>query len=133
MKKDFGGLGIPNLQDLNICLIGSCIKRYIQSEGDLWRKVLDAKYNTRNPNILSCHDPQPSTFWKGVRWASKEVKFVYKWQVGNGRSIKFWEYIWFGNSLLATQFWDLYFVSNQNKIKPFLRSGMAMRLEIILE
>jgi hypothetical protein len=133
MKKDFGGLGIPNLQDLNICLIGSCIKRYIQSEGDLWRKVLDAKYNTRNPNILSCHDPQPSTFWKGVRWASKEVKFGYKWQVGNGRSIKFWEYIWFGNSLLATQFWDLYFVSNQNKIKPFLRSGMAMRLEIILE
>jgi hypothetical protein len=35
MKKDFGGLGIPNLQDLNICLIGSWIKRYIQSEGAL--------------------------------------------------------------------------------------------------
>jgi hypothetical protein len=66
-------------------------------------------------------------------WASKAVKFGYKWHVGNGRSIKFWEDIWFGNSPLATQFWDLYFVSNQNKIKPFLRSGMAMRLEIILE
>jgi hypothetical protein len=46
-------------------------------------------------------------------WASKAVKFRYKWQVGNGKSIKFWEDIWFGNSTLATQFWDLYFVSNQ--------------------
>jgi hypothetical protein len=45
----FGGLEIPNLQDLNICLIGSWIMRYIQSEGALWRIVLDAKYNTKNP------------------------------------------------------------------------------------
>jgi hypothetical protein len=55
MKKDYGGLGIPNLQDLNICLVGSAwIKRYIHGEGSLWKKVVDAKYNTRNPNILCC-------------------------------------------------------------------------------
>jgi hypothetical protein len=47
MYTNFGGMGIPNLQDLNICLIGSWIKRYIQSEGALWKKVLDAKYNTK--------------------------------------------------------------------------------------
>jgi hypothetical protein len=35
MKKEYGGLGIPNLQDLNICLVGSWIKRYIQGEGSL--------------------------------------------------------------------------------------------------
>jgi hypothetical protein len=28
MKKEFGGLGIPNLQDLNICLVDSWIKGY---------------------------------------------------------------------------------------------------------
>jgi hypothetical protein len=33
MKKDFGGLGIPNLQDLNICLIGD--QEIHQSEGAL--------------------------------------------------------------------------------------------------
>jgi hypothetical protein len=38
MKKHFGGLGIRNLQDLNICLIGSWVKRYIQSAGALWKK-----------------------------------------------------------------------------------------------
>jgi hypothetical protein len=31
----------------------------------------------------------------------------------NGKSIKFWDDIWFGNSPLTTQFWNLYFVSNQ--------------------
>jgi hypothetical protein len=49
MKKDYGGLGIPNLQDLNVCLIGSWIRRYINGEGSLWKRVVDAKYNTKKP------------------------------------------------------------------------------------
>jgi hypothetical protein len=113
MKKEFGGTGIPNLQDLNLCLIGSWIKRYIQGEGALWTKVIDAKYNTRNPNILSCQDVHTSIFWKGVMWASMAIAIGYRWKLGNGKSIKFWEDIWFGNSPLAVQFWYIYFVSNQ--------------------
>jgi hypothetical protein len=46
-------------------------------------------------------------------WASRAVAVGYKWKVGDGRSIKFWEDIWFGNSPLATQFWDIYIISNQ--------------------
>jgi hypothetical protein len=46
-------------------------------------------------------------------WAAKAVKFGYKWKVGDGRRIIFWENIWFGNTNIATQFWDLYFVSNK--------------------
>lgn len=49
LKKEFGGTGIPNLQDLNVCLIGSWVKRCISSEGSLWRKIVDAKYNTKSP------------------------------------------------------------------------------------
>jgi hypothetical protein len=64
-------------------------------------------------------------------WATKAVKFGYKWHVGNGKSIKFWEDIWFGNSPLATQFWDLYFVSNQQN-KTISDIGMARRLEVLL-
>lgn len=62
MRKEFGGMGIPNLQDLNLCLIGSWIKRYIFSEGSLWKRVMDSKYNTKRPNILCCNDPHPSQF-----------------------------------------------------------------------
>src|SRR5512132_3262073 len=32
MKKDFGGLGIPNLQEINICLLGSWIKRFYEED-----------------------------------------------------------------------------------------------------
>jgi hypothetical protein len=61
-------------------------------------------------------------------WASKAVKIGYKWQVGNGKSIKFWEDIWFRNSPLDTQFWDLYFVSNQqNKTIFEIWDGHEMR------
>jgi hypothetical protein len=91
MKKEYGGLGILNMQDLNLCLIGSWIRSYINGEGSLWKKVVDAKYNTKSPNILCCHDTNPSVFWKGVMWAAGAVKFGYKWLVGDGKAIKFWE------------------------------------------
>lgn len=54
MCKDFGGLGIPDLRELNMCLLGSWLKRY-QLDGDkLWKQVIDAQYNTTNPNIFCC-------------------------------------------------------------------------------
>ena len=106
-------LGIPNLQDMNLSLIGSWVKRYTLGEGALWGKIVDSKYNTKSPNILSCHDTQPSTFWKGVMWASRAIAIGYRWKMGNVKLIKFWEDTWFGNSPLATQFWDVYFISNQ--------------------
>jgi hypothetical protein len=112
MKKDYGGLGIPNLQDLNVCLIGSWIRRYINGEGSLWKRVIDAKYNTKNPNILWCQDTHPSVFWKGVMWAARAVRFGYKWLVGDGKSIKFWEDSWYGNAPLAVIYWDVYMLVN---------------------
>jgi hypothetical protein len=47
MHKDFGGLGVPNLRDLNICLVGSWIKRYQADGGKLWKEVIDFKYRTK--------------------------------------------------------------------------------------
>jgi hypothetical protein len=28
MEKEFGGLGVPNLRELNLCLLGSWVRRY---------------------------------------------------------------------------------------------------------
>jgi hypothetical protein len=33
--KKYGGLGIPDLKDLNLCLLGSWVKRFIKDEGKL--------------------------------------------------------------------------------------------------
>jgi hypothetical protein len=62
MLKEFGGLGVPNIRDLNICLLGSWIKRYQVGEGKLWKEILDHKYNTEKPNIFCTKDTNCSIF-----------------------------------------------------------------------
>jgi hypothetical protein len=37
LLKEFGGLGVPNLTDLNICLLASWIKRYSLDDSKLWK------------------------------------------------------------------------------------------------
>jgi hypothetical protein len=51
-KKEFGGLGIPDLANVNLCLLSSWIKRYSLDDGKLWKTLVDAKYDTQNPNIF---------------------------------------------------------------------------------
>jgi hypothetical protein len=65
----------------------------------LWKKIVDAKYSTKSPNILCCQDTHPSIFWKCVMWAAGVVKFGYKWLVGEGKAIKFWEDTWYGMAM----------------------------------
>jgi hypothetical protein len=61
-------------------------------------------------------------------WASQAVKCGYKWYVGNGKLIKFWEDVWFGNSPLATQYWDIYYIVNQQtKTINDLSDGSQLR------
>jgi hypothetical protein len=45
---------VTNLRDLNICLLGSWVRRYAQDKDKLWRELIDFKYNTNNPNLFSC-------------------------------------------------------------------------------
>jgi hypothetical protein len=52
MKKEYGGLGVPDLRELNLCLLVSWIKRYAADKDKIWRLLIDFKYNTNNPNIL---------------------------------------------------------------------------------
>ena len=61
MCKEYGGLGIPNLRDLNICMLASWLKRYTVD-----RDKLD--YNTCNPNILQTRTEGASCKWQ--EWAT---------------------------------------------------------------
>jgi hypothetical protein len=37
----------------------------------------------------------------------------YRWLPGNGKTVKFWNDIWFGTAPLAVQFWELYCICNE--------------------
>lgn len=114
MKKNFGGLGIPNLRDLNVTLLASWIHRYNLDTNRLWKKVIDYKYVESDPNIFACVDKDGSNFWKGIMWASRAAKLGYQWIVGDEKSIRIWEDQWFGGSSLGIQFWDLYAICNEH-------------------
>ena len=114
MPKEFGGLGIPCLRDVNICLLASWIKRYFGTGNKIWKNMVDAKYKTSNPNVFCSTTLNASRFWKGFMWAARAVKFGYRWFVGDGAKIRFWEDTWFGSSPLSVQFWGLYTVYNEN-------------------
>jgi hypothetical protein len=37
----------------------------------------------------------------------------YRWRVGVGRKVKFWEDLWLGSASLAVQYWELYTIVNE--------------------
>jgi hypothetical protein len=76
--------------------------------------LIDFKYNTAKPNIFTCKPDGTSNFWKGVLWAASVAKMGYRWKVGNGCKIKFWEDVWIGTSSLAIQYWELYCLINEH-------------------
>ena len=66
LLKEFGGLGVPNLRDLNICLLASWVKRYSLDENKLWKQLIDHKYNTDRPNIFYSNTTGSSSFFSKV-------------------------------------------------------------------
>jgi hypothetical protein len=103
-RKEYGGMGIPDFRYLNLCLLASWIQRYYNVDGKLCKSIIDHKYAPCSPNIFCCNDRGSSPCWKGVLWAAKAAKMGYRWQVGNGRRIRFWEDLWFGSCSLAIQY-----------------------------
>jgi hypothetical protein len=73
-KKEFGGLGIQSLSDMNMCLLATWIKRYHLDDNKLWKQIIDHKCNVNNLNIFSCFSVGVSLFWKGGMWAAKAAK-----------------------------------------------------------
>jgi hypothetical protein len=112
-KKELGGLGAPDLRDLNLCLLASWIQRYHDSDGKLWKAIIDAKYHTKSPNIFCYPYREGSPFWKGIVWAAKAAKMSYKWKIGDERKVRFWEDQWFKTCSLSIQFWEVYSIVNE--------------------
>jgi hypothetical protein len=54
--KEYGGLGVPNLRELNLCLLAlaSWVRRYAVDKDKIWGLLIDFKYNTSSPNLFTC-------------------------------------------------------------------------------
>ena len=79
----------------------------------MWKNIIDFKYKTSKPNIFYSKDTGASQFFKGLMWVARAAKLCFRWKVGKGDKIRFWEDNWLGVSSLAVQFWDLYVIINE--------------------
>ena len=76
-KKEYGGLGIPNIAEMNLCLLASWVKKYNLDDNKLWKQIIDHKYQVNSPNIFAASMAGASPFWKGVLWAANAAKMGY--------------------------------------------------------
>jgi hypothetical protein len=72
------GLGVPNLRELNLCLLGSWVSKYFRDGDKIWKNLIDFKYRTGESNIFTCKEVGSFNFWKGVLWAAKVAKMGYR-------------------------------------------------------
>jgi hypothetical protein len=73
-RKEQGGMGIPDLRMLNMCLLASWVQRYYDGVSKLWRNIVDCKYQSNAPNLFGCNVRNGSPFWKGVLWSAQAAK-----------------------------------------------------------
>lgn len=114
-RKEYGGLGIPNIKEYNMALLASWGKRFFDESDSDWKKIIRYKYRVNAPNLLWAKGDGGSTFWKSITWALAAVNFFYRWKLGNGELISFWHDTWVGECSLKVQFWDLYCICNQTE------------------
>ena len=90
-RKEFGGLGVPNLREFNMALLASWGKRFYDERDSDWKKLLKYKYNTTCPKNFNTRVVLGSPFMKSLSWALAAVKNFYRWVPGDGNSIAFWQ------------------------------------------
>lgn len=41
-------------------------------------------------------------------WAASAAKMGFRWKIGDGKKVEFWEDNWLGSTSLAIQYWEVY-------------------------
>jgi hypothetical protein len=128
-KKEFGGLGIPNLADMNLCPRASWVKRYNLDNNKLWKQIIDHKYNVNAPKYFLIFLCGGLSFLEGSPLGCKSSQVESGGMVGKLNLGKI-----FGLAHPALQFsigscmfWLI------RKQLPFLNCGMVGSLELPLE
>ncbi|XP_068486473.1 uncharacterized mitochondrial protein AtMg00310-like [Phaseolus vulgaris] len=113
--KEAGGLGIINVRQFNLALMGKWIWRLKTEAGGLWKEVLESKYGGwRGLKEQRDNKSKVSLWWRDLRkvWRSEDWggKFEDRLnlEVGNGREIMFWSDNWIVSEELKSTFPRLY-------------------------
>ena len=122
-SRDDGGLGIIDLRVFNLALLGKWIWRFGTNKGGLWKEILVSKYGGWRSLRGEGNLKRGSLWWKDLKevWASegwgRSFEDGFKWYVGNGKDISFWEDSWLSCGALKGVFPRLFSLSSANDAK----------------
>jgi hypothetical protein len=110
LPKDQGGLGILDLDVMNISLLSKWLWRLFNEKG-VWQNILTGKYLGKVTLGQAVAKLGDSHFWQGLI----DVKGLF-WPyirivVGNSVKTRFWEDVWLKDDSLANIFLRLYSIS----------------------
>ncbi|RVW15364.1 LINE-1 reverse transcriptase-like [Vitis vinifera] len=116
MDKRKGGLGVRRLSILNRALLCKWNWRFAIERENFWRHVISRKFGEEEGGWSSreVRESYGVGFWKEIRKEGALMQNKVAFLVGNGRRVKFWKDIWWGNFPLCNSFPSLYaFVSSK--------------------
>ncbi|KAL4383394.1 hypothetical protein GQ457_15G018290 [Hibiscus cannabinus] len=127
-----GGLGVTDLEVNNRALLGKWIWKFASDRKSLWNKIMVNKYRYDLKSLLPSSNVKgrPSWIWNNiVKSFEKEdtigvcLRNNFKFQVGDGSSIRFWFECWLLDTPLKDSFPRIFAIciSKQGTIAEFGR------------
>lgn len=107
--KDKGGTNLRRLQPKNRALLCKWLWHFGQEDGGLWRKVVTAKYGSREDwDPLVPRGPYGWSPWRGIMTQLESFKVGLAFVMGDGRCVCFWIDAWCGERPLRDVYPDIY-------------------------
>ena len=120
LPKEKEGLGIEDINNFNLALLGKWKWNLMQHQRELWARVLESKYGGWRGLVEADRVGPESIWWRDLKNAllhshqGQVIQNGLKWKVGSGDKIKFWEDKWIcGKETLAEKYPRLYLISSQ--------------------
>lgn len=102
--REVGGLGIPDLSDMNEALLAKRPWKLTQSQRtEPTMNVLMAKYGGWQSLVKGEMKINSSSIWRSIGKAVRWIVRGIRWEVGDGNTILFWHDIWLGEEPLRTR------------------------------
>lgn len=116
--KEFRERGIDHLRERNLELLGKWLWRFFDENGSLWQSIIRNKYGVDSNGWDFSHNMSPnmSLLWSQITKLYPLFLPHIQLVVGNGKSIHFWEDIWWGEQYLSITFPRLFRLSNQRNV-----------------
>lgn len=99
-----GGLGLKHMHEFNKALFMKINWGLVHEPDALWARVLRHKYGCGDNALpIVSHRASESSIWNGVRNTWEDFSCGIRWQIGDGKTVQFWQDRWLASGILLAE------------------------------